>query len=292
MEIRLEDLFMQYQRLLFAIAYRMLGSVMEAEDMVQETFLRWHNTADADIESPKAYLTAIVTRLCIDHLRLARVKREESIGTWLPEPLFIDPSQDTSRNAEFNESLSLAFLFLMESLSPTERAVFLLHEVFAYNHMEIAKIIGRSEANCRQILRRARRALEQNNQHAEVSPEQQKRLFSQFLQASLNGDMQGLLSLLADDITLYSDGGFARRPIYGSKNVANFILGIRRKAPISLEVVASEANAQPALLIYTEGRLYGVLALNYAAGQVTDIYFQLMREKLATIPQHPCWAHH
>ncbi len=280
------EIFAQYRSLLFSIAYRMLGNVMEAEDVVQEAFLRWHNT-DADIESPKAYLTAIVTRLSIDHLRLARVKREESIGTWLPEPLFSDPTQDTVGSVEANESLSLAFLFLMESLTPTERAVFLLREVFAYSYAEIAKFLEQSETNCRQIFHRANTALNRDKRHVQVSPEQQKRLFSQFLQASMNGDLHGLMSVLADDITLYSDGGFAHRPIYGAKNVANFILGIRGKAPASLEVIVSEVNAQPALFIYTEGLLYGVMALKYSAGWVTEVYFQLVHEKLGTIPRYP-----
>ncbi len=259
---------------------------MEAEDVVQEAFLRWHNAADTEIESPKSYLTAIVTRLCIDYLRLARVKREESIGSWLPEPLFSDPAQDMNGSIELNESLSLAFLFLMESLTPTERAVFLLREVFAYGYAEIADLLGRSEANCRQIFHRAKTALDGDKRRAQVSPEQQKRLFTQFLQASMDGDLQDLVSMLADDIVMYSDGGFARHPIYGAKNVASFILGLRRKAPDSLEVVISETNAQPALFIYTEGRLYGVMTLNYGAGRITEVYFQLMREKLTTIPQY------
>ncbi|MCC6986725.1 MAG: RNA polymerase sigma-70 factor [Anaerolineales bacterium] len=280
------EIFSQYRPLLFSIAYRMLGSVMEAEDVVQEAFLRWHNAADTEIESPKSYLTAIVTRLCIDYLRLARVKREESIGSWLPEPLFSDPAQDMNGSIELNESLSLAFLFLMESLTPTERAVFLLREVFAYGYAEIADLLGRSEANCRQIFHRAKTALDGDKRRAQVSPEQQKRLFTQFLQASMDGDLQDLVSMLADDIVMYSDGGFARHPIYGAKNVASFILGLRRKAPDSLEVVISETNAQPALFIYTEGRLYGVMTLNYGAGRITEVYFQLMREKLTTIPQY------
>lgn len=282
------EIFTQYRPLLFSIAYRMLGSATEAEDMVQETFLRWHNTANtASIESPKAYFTTVITRLCIDYLRLARVKREEYVGPWLPEPLFIDPSQDISKGTEFKESISMAFLLLLECLTPMERAVFLLHEVFDYSHTEIAAILEQSEANCRQILHRAKRALEKNEHHAMASPEQQKRLFSQFLEASMNGDMQGLLSLLVDDITLYSDGGFARRPIHGPKNVANFILGILRKAPSGLEIAVSEVNTQPALLVYIDGKLQGVLTLNIAARQITEIYFQLNPQKLTTIPPHP-----
>ncbi|MBI2331061.1 MAG: RNA polymerase sigma-70 factor [Chloroflexi bacterium] len=278
------EIFTQYHSLLFSIAYRMLGSAMEAEDMVQEAFLRWHNAADAVIESPKAYLTTVITRLCIDHLRLARVKREEYIGPWLPEPLFVDPAQDIGKGIEAHESLSLAFLLLMESLTPMERAVFLLHEVFAYSHTEIAAMVEQSEANCRQILHRAKHSLERNKRHIQVSPEDQKRLFSQFLQASANGDVQGLLSMLADDITLYSDGGFARRPIYGSKNVANFIFGLLRKASPGLELVVSEVNAQPALLCYVDGNLFGVLTLHVSASKVKDVYFQLNPQKLTTIP--------
>ncbi len=285
------DIFTQYQPLLFSIAYRMLGSVMEAEDMVQETFLRWQKKTGVNVQSPKAYLTAIITRLCIDHLRLARVKREEYIGPWLPEPLFIDPSQNISRDAELNESLSLAFLLLMENLTPIERAVFLLHEVFAYSHKEIAEMIERSEANCRQILHRAKQSVERKRPHIHVSAEEQRQLFSQFLQASSNGDMQGLLSLLADDIVLYSDGegkeGIARYPIKGSENVANFILGVLRKASINLQMVVSEVNAQPALISYIDGKLFSVLTFNVVGDQITDIYFQANLEKLTTIPPQP-----
>ena len=285
------DIFTQYQPYLFSIAYRMLGSVMEAEDMVQETFLRWQKKTGVDVQSPKAYLTAIITRLCIDHLRLARVKREEYIGPWLPEPLLIDPSQNISRDAELNESLSLAFLLLMENLTPIERAVFLLHEVFAYSHAEIAEMIEQSEANCRQILHRAKQSVERKRPHIHVSAEEQRRLFSQFLQASGNGDMQGLLSLLASDITLYSDGGgkksVARHPVRGPENVASFILGLLNKAPSSLQMVMSEVNIQPALISYIDGKLFSVLTLNIVGDQITDIYFQANPEKLTTIPPQP-----
>src|SRR5688572_16689957 len=170
------DPFTQYRPLLFSIAYRMLGSVMDAEDMVQETFLRWQQTAANEVQSPKAYLTAIITRLCIDYLRSARVQRESYLGPWLPEPFLTDDTTGAAELAALSDSLSMAFLVLLEKLSPLERAVFLLREVFDYDYSEIAAIVGKTEANCRQLVRRARQHLSDGRPRFDTSPTEQQTL--------------------------------------------------------------------------------------------------------------------
>lgn len=187
------ETFIQYRPLLFSIAYRMLGTVMDAEDIVQETFLRWQRTSEVTVQSAKTYLATIITRLCINHLRSARVQREQYIGSWLPEPLVTPWTGAPADVAELTDSLSTAFLVLLESLLPTERAVFLLREVFEYDYPEIGQIVGKSPANCRQILRRARQHLEPQRPRFQVSPEQREQLTIQFIQAWNQGDLQGLL---------------------------------------------------------------------------------------------------
>ena len=249
--------FSQYRSLLFSIAYRMLGSAMEAEDMVQETFLRWQQVPEGEVKSTKAYLTSIITRLCIDQLRSARVQREQYVGPWLPEPLLTEQTPQQSDPTVLAESLSMAFLVLLERLNPTERAIFLLREVFDYGYAEIARIVGKSEANCRQLARRARQHITSQRPRFEPSPEAQQRLTSQFMETVATGDLPGLLTLLADDITLWSDGGgkvtSATRPIHGATNVAHFFLGIVRKIPANYKVRLTWVNNRPAIIGY-EGR--------------------------------------
>ncbi len=190
---RVED-FDLHRPLLFSIAYRMLGSVADAEDVVQEAYLRWQEASETEVRSPRAYLSTVVPRLCIDQLRSARVKREEYAGPWLPEPLLTEPASDIVEAAALDESLSMAFLVLLESLTPTERAVFLLREVFDYDYQEISRFVGKSEANCRQIARRARASVAARRPRFERSPEQQKRLMEGFLEACMGGDVEGLCS--------------------------------------------------------------------------------------------------
>jgi RNA polymerase sigma-70 factor, ECF subfamily len=222
------DLFNQYRSLLFAIAYRMLGSVAEAEDIVQETWIRWQKT-DSIVQSPKAFLSSVVTRLCIDNLRSARVKREQYTGTWLPEPLITEPAEDC---AELAESLSFAFLMLLECLSPTERAVFLLREVFDYDYEEIAITVNKSVPNCRQIVRRARQHLALRRPAICLNSPDREILVEQFLDYWNHGDLQGLIALMAQDITFWSDGGgkvvAAQKPLCGCLKVARFLVAIRR----------------------------------------------------------------
>ena len=192
--------FNQYRSLLFAIAYCMLGSVMDAEDMVQETFLRWQQASASAIRSTKAYLTTIITRLCIDHLRSAQVQREQYVGSWLPEPIVTEKSADPIAMAELSDSLAMSFLVLLERLSPIERAVFLLREVFDYDYDEIGGIVEKNPTNCHQIARRARQHLALEKSRFQVNPQHQERLTQQFMQAFRQGDLQGLLDLLAEDV--------------------------------------------------------------------------------------------
>ncbi|HEY7909915.1 MAG TPA: RNA polymerase sigma-70 factor, partial [Thermomicrobiales bacterium] len=236
----IDELFNDYRPLLFSIAYRMLGSVMDAEDMVQEAFLRWQRAVHAEVTSPKSYLTAVVTRLCIDHLGAAYVRRESYVGPWLPEPLVTEGDAMTDTMA-LADSLSLAFLVLLERLTPVERAVFLLHEVFGYPYEEIAGIVEKNAANCRQIGQRARRHIHADRPRFDPSPAEQERLTQQFIVSCTSGDLGALVAILADDITLWADGGgkvaAARRPIHGAENVARFLGGLAKaQVPITMRV--------------------------------------------------------
>src|SRR5918999_2970186 len=195
--------------LLFSIAYRMVGSASEAEDIVQEAFLRYHRETEGgtEIESPKAWLSTVTTRLAINHVQSARVRRESYVGTWLPEPIVTDFESEVTRHAETADSLSMAFLVLLESLGPVERAVFLLREVFEYGYDEIAGIVNKSEDNCRQIAARARRQIEAKKPRFEASRRKREELAQRFFEAVMAGDPEGLVRMLADDVVAYGDGG-------------------------------------------------------------------------------------
>jgi RNA polymerase sigma-70 factor (ECF subfamily) len=282
------DLHPELRPLLFSIAYRMIGSVSEAEDIVQEAFLRYHRAQPADVENPKAYLSAVTTRLAIDHLRSARARREEYVGPWLPEPLLSDEGAgDPSAQAELADSLSLAFLVLLERLSPVERAAFLLREVFAYPYDEIAEVIGKSEANARQLVSRARRHVDDERPRFDVSREEHEELTDRFLEATQSGDTEGLMALLADDVYTYTDGGgkvqAARRPIHGRDPVARFMVGIARPergaAGITLHRV--DVNGRPGrLMVDADGRPVGVLSLDVADGLVQTVRIVINPDKL------------
>lgn len=281
------DTFNSYRAYLFAIAYRMLGSVMDAEDMVQETYLRWQNSDAAAIESPKSYLAAIITRLCIDHLRSAKVQRETYMGEWLPEPLLLDPLPPQEDMAALADTLSIAFLVLLETLSPTERAAFLLREVFDYEYAEIAEMVGKSEANCRQMVRRARQHLADGRPRFQSTPEEQQHIVYQFAQACVQGDMAGLLALLAEDVVEYSDGGgkvvAAIKPVHGADKVARFFLGLMKKLPDTLAYKLAIANGRPAILSYLDGEPINVTILDIDDGRIQRIYNIVNPDKLRHI---------
>jgi RNA polymerase sigma-70 factor, ECF subfamily len=267
---------------LFAIAYRMLGSVAEAEDVVQEAFLRYEE-AGVEAESPKAYLATITTRLAIDELRSARARREVYPGQWLPEPLVED---EALRHAETADSLSLTFLHLLEKLSPVERAVFLLREVFDYPYDEIAAIVGKSPDNCRQILARARRHIEEGRHRFDVSREERDAVARRFVAAWEEGDVEGLVELLAPDATMYGDGGGKAPavpvPLVGAERIAKAIIGWGRQAhEAGLVHRPALVNGDPGLVFYgQDGRPLWVSALEIAEGVVVGIRSILNPDKL------------
>lgn len=289
---RLVAIFEEHRALLFSIAYRMLGGHAEAEDILQETFLRWQAASAGEIQNPRAFLVTVVTRLCINQLQSARAKREEYFGQWLPEPIMTGPATDLPRIPGTDGSLSMAFLILLERLSPTERAVFLLREVFDYEYVEIAGMLGRSEANCRQIFRRAKQHITEGRQRFEVSRQQREQLLQQFVDTSLHGDMQGLLALLAKDVVLYTDGGgkatAVPKPIYGAERVARFFLSGREKLlPPRITRRFAEINGQPGVIAYHDGKVFGVLSLDIVDGRVRNIYIVRNPDKLARLPDPP-----
>ena len=283
------DAFTEHRPLLFSIAYRMLGSVMDAEDMVQETFLRWQQAPAAEIGDPRAYLATTVTRLCIDHLRSARVRREQYVGPWLPEPLVSPETGDLAENAALAESLSVAFLLLLERLSPTDRAALLLHDVFDYDYNEVGRILAKSAATCRQIVHRARERVASGKPRFNATPEQAEQVTGQFLHACSAGDLQGLMLLLAPDAALWSDGGgkaaAARNVVVGADRVARFLLGGLRKTPDLLTPQPAILNGRPGVITYADGRPAFTLSLDVDNGRVQTIYIVVNPDKLAALPK-------
>ncbi len=283
------EVYQELRPLMFAIAYRMLGSVADAEDITQEAFLRFHRAVSGgtDIESPKAFLSAVTTRLSIDQLRSARARRESYLGPWLPEPLLADGlAPDPGQRAEDADSLSMAFLLLLERLTPVERAAFLLRDVFGYEYPEIAAIIGKSEANCRQLAARARRHVADGRPRFATSREQRDELAGRFFEAIGDGDIDGLVTMLAHDVVVYGDGGGAGpswlRPIEGAENVARLLTGVIRDfRSVGVTIRRVRINGQPgALCLDPEGRLINVLCLEISAGAVQVIRSVINPDKL------------
>ena len=283
------EVFRQHRSLLFSIAYRMLGTVADAEDMVQETFVRWQTISPSDIESPRAFLVTIISRLCIKYLHSARVQREEYVGEWLPEPVLTGPDGDPSASLEIDESLSMGFLVLLERLTPTERAVFLLREVFEYEYEEIARITHLNESNCRQILRRARQHVTEGRPRFDPSPQKRDELLERFLGATVSGDMDGLIALLSRDIVLHTDGGGKAnalpQPIYGPANAARLlIMAFKKFAPENVVIRRTQINGQPGILGYEDGIVQTALTLNIVEGRIRNIYIVRNPEKLTRLP--------
>ena len=265
----------------FAIAYRMLGSVSEAEDVVQEALLRIHQALEAgeQIASPRAFAATVTTRLAINELRSARARRERYVGEWLPEPIITDGHDDPAQQAEMADSLSLAMLVLLESLSPEQRAVLLLHDVFDYAYPEIAAIVGKSEDNVRQLATRARRHVEQRRPRFQTTRDQREELARRFFQAAEQGDLAGLAALLAHEVELTADGGgkvpALARSLRGRSRVARTLIDytLRRAALIPrIQIRPTEVNGSPgALYLDAQQRLIAVVALEIAGGQITSI---------------------
>ncbi|MET0910316.1 MAG: RNA polymerase sigma factor SigJ [Ilumatobacteraceae bacterium] len=250
---------------LLGIAYRMIGSYSDAEDVVQDAMLRIHRAPATDIASPEAYLTTITTRLAIDHLRSARVRRESYVGPWLPEPIAADPAPDAASKAIINDNLSMAFLVILETLGPNERAVLVLHDVFAYSHAEIGAMLDRSETSCRQLLRRARQRIEDGHTKVEVTPAQRDEIVRRFVAACEGGDLDAFLALLTDEVELVFDGGAevrtaARRPIRGADRVARFLAFAMARIADHRIIEPANLNGGPAALVYAKpGLLIGAV---------------------------------
>jgi RNA polymerase sigma-70 factor (ECF subfamily) len=288
--------FEQLRPLLFAIAYRILGSVSEAEDAVQETWLRF-DASPTQPRSTKAFLSAVVTRISIDVLRSARVRREQYVGQWLPEPLLTDPYEDPERSAELADSVSMAALLLLERLGPLERAVFVLREVFGFGFPEVASAVGRSEAACRQLAVRARRHMDAGRPRFEADRREREELAARFFDALREGDVDVLRELLAADVQLVGDGGgkapqLARITI-GAENVARVLASIfALRVRIGVELEPHEVNGQPgAIFRDRDGKVLNTLALDILDGQIQAIRSVINPDKLRHLgPVADAWA--
>ena len=278
------ETFNSHRQTIFGIAYRMLGRVSEAEDMVQEVWLRWQKQDEAAITSPKAWLVSTMTRLCIDQLRSARREREEYYGVWLPEPLMASSARGPDEAAELADSLTMAFMIMLESLDPAERAIFLLREVFSYDYAAIATIVGKSEANCRQIVSRAKAHLRAEKKPPAPPSEQAQLLVAQFLSAANTGEVKQLLAMLAEDAVVYSDGGgkvkAAGRPIVSADHVSRFFVGIWPRLPADTEWSPALINGRTGLLMRTKGEVYGACSFEIEGEWIRNIYMVLNPEKL------------
>ena len=284
--ILLEE-FERFRPLLFSIAYRMLGTTTEAEDIVQESYLRSQRRSAEPINNPKYYLTTIVTRLCLNQLSSAKTQREQYRGPWLPEPVltegrpgFVNPSETLLKN----DSISIAFLVLLESLSAAERAVFLLHEVFDYKFREIAQIVDKSEVACRQLFHRAKGHVAANRPRFDVAPEQHDRLLNRFIETVETGEIDFFLEMLAGDVVLVPDGGGQRgaalRVMKGREAVSAFILGTRRLAPDGLQFEVVTLNGQRAILAQTADKRPFFALFIYSANETVQLMHVIAGNKL------------
>ena len=276
------ELFEAQRRRLFGVAYRMLGSASDAEDVLQDAWLRFSAARPVDLRSPDAYLTTIVTRLCLDRLKSARASREEYIGPWLPEPLVTDAAPGPERSAALAESVTLAFMVLLETLSPEERAVFLLREVFEHDYDEIATMLETTPANCRQLLHRAKGRVAEGRPRFRDAAQEKRPLVDRFVRALVAANADELRGVLAEDIGFWSDGGgkvlAARRPVFGLEAVVRVLVGIRRTGPatvgVPLETVSIDVidiNAEPAMVLRIAGRVDSVYTFTIDGGGIAAI---------------------
>jgi RNA polymerase sigma-70 factor (ECF subfamily) len=286
-----EEVFEANRELLFAVAYRMLGTVADAEDTVQDAWLRWTAAPRSDIAEPRAYLARTVTHVALNKLRSVRARREAYVGSWLPEPL-LTTGRDTADRAELAESVSLAMLVVLESLTPEERAVFVLHEVFGFPHAEIASAIGHSDASVRQLMHRAREHVQARRPRFDVDAGRQREVTERFLAAAAGGDIDQLMTVLAPDVTLISDGGGKARapvrPIVGAAKVARFVAAISAQPymgidPSDMTVEVTEINGGPGTLITMGGKPITAVTTVVAGGRITAIQLVANPDKLRAI---------
>ncbi|MBB5117866.1 RNA polymerase sigma24 factor [Streptomyces eurocidicus] len=281
-----EDVFTEHRPLLFTIAYEMLGSASDAEDVLQESYLRWSAVDPAEVEHPRAYLVRVVTRQALNHLRAVRARREEYVGTWLPEPVRTGPG--VSEDAVLAESVSMAMMLVLETLNPTERAVFVLHDVFGYTHGEIAVSIGKAEATVRQIAHRARRHVHARRRRSEPDSATGREVVRRFLRAAATGEVRALMDLLAPDVVVFADGGgkvrTVRRPVHGRDDVARFVLGVTRAGTSAARFEHVTCNGMPAARFpgaaEADGEPGWLLAFEIRDGRITGLYGMRNPDKL------------
>ncbi|OAR25002.1 RNA polymerase subunit sigma-24 [Streptomyces sp. ERV7] len=284
------DPFDEHRRLLFATAYRMLGSVSDAEDILQDTWLKWSQTDRSGVRHAKAYLIRTVTNLSLNRLTSAAVTREAYVGPWLPEPWLTTP--DIAEEAELADTVSMAMLVVLETLSPVERAVFLLREVFGYSHAEIAEVLDRPEPTIRQIAHRARAHVQARRPRYDTDAEQRSLVTRRFIAACQGGDLNAVMELLAPDVTAWSDGGgkvtAARRPVHTADHVARWVLGVLAKPGVeALRVRPALLNGERGLLLHVDGRPVGALCFDLLDGRIHQLCFQFNPDKLAGLrPGH------
>jgi RNA polymerase sigma-70 factor, ECF subfamily len=267
----------------------MLGTVADAEDMLQEAFIRWQESAE-EPESPRAFLVTIISRLCINYLQSARAQREEYVGQWLPEPVATGSDLDPIHMIKVDESLSMAFLVVLERLTPIERCVFLLREVFEYEYDEIAAVLNQTPTNCRQILHRARQHISASRPRFVASIDKKNELLEQFQQATFSGDPQALLRILSEDVVLYSDGG-GKGPavpnvVHGADKVARGIIGAQKNiVPANLVRRVTYINGEPGIVAYLDGKPFSAITITCHAGHIREIYIVSNPDKLSHVPE-------
>jgi RNA polymerase sigma-70 factor (ECF subfamily) len=277
-----------HRPVLQAIAYRMLGSMAEAEDAVQETFLRWHRQDQAqqlsEIREPKAWLITTLTRHCIDRLRAAKAQRESYVGMWLPEPVVEEPTIEPVDRLELAETLSMALLMLLERLSPDERAAFLLHEVFETDYPEVSRILGKTEAACRQLVHRAKERVKAGKPRFTPSRAEQEKVMAGFKRAVASGDVAGLAALFSSDATLYTDGGgkvtATRNPVYGADKIARFFIGVSRKYPEGHRIEPRIVNGSLGFVIYVGDRVLQANHFEFDGDRISEVHIVRNPDKL------------
>ena len=279
--------FEQLRRRLFSVAYRMTGTRADAEDIVQEAYLRWHRADMGEVRSPEAWLVSAVTRLSIDRLRKASAERAAYTGPWLPEPLFGSPPRSPEEQLELASDLSMAFMVLLERLAPVERAAFLLHDVFDCDYPEIARILRKSEAACRQVVHRARQRVRRDRRRFQAGEEDRRRLIEKFMEAAGAGDEATLLSLFAEDATLTSDGGgvvpAARKVVTGRRRIARLFIVVARKLGGRLTQSVIQINGEPGLMTYIDGAPFSATSFETDGRSILALYNVLNPEKLKGI---------
>jgi RNA polymerase sigma-70 factor, ECF subfamily len=280
------DEFVALRPKLFGVAYRMLGSVTDAEDVLQDAYVRWQQTDRGEVRSPEAFLTTTVVRLSLDELRSARARRETYVGPWLPEPLVVDES-DPLAAAELSDTLSMAFLVLLEALSPPERAAFLLREVFGYDYDDIAVMLDKESAACRQLVSRARRHVAERRRRYDADRHRGSQLARQFVAACMTGELDPVLELLAEDATLWTDGGgvvkAAMRPIVGARKVARFLLAVTPTLPPTAVLHDAVVNGQPGLVVTDQDVPVLTMVLDVLDGAIVGVRVVSNPEKLAAL---------